>query len=343
MAILRANEIDRFITKIPDEIAGVLIYGPNEGRINQLSTEIVKSVIGSLDDPFNLVMLNEGQLKESRGLLRDEMLALSFTGDRKVIWIKEPGPAFTRQISGLFEEDSAGNLLVVQTGQLKKTATLRKYFEQSKQATSIACYEDTLRDLTGLIIQKAKSDGKEINAATINFLVETVGTDRSLLLSELEKLLNFCANTIEITISDVEALSGDPLYGNMDELCDLTLTGDVKASTSRFHHLTASGIAAAQILNLLSIHLARLQKFRIDIDKGQSAEIAVKSARPPIFFKRQPTVKRQLLIWQSIALKKANSIVFEAIVLTRKNADLAESICERALITLGKMAQSASR
>ncbi len=41
MAVLRANEIGRFIAKPPIGIVGVLIYGPNEGRVSGISASIV--------------------------------------------------------------------------------------------------------------------------------------------------------------------------------------------------------------------------------------------------------------------------------------------------------------
>ena len=343
MGVLRAGNIDSFIQNPPAEIIGVLVYGPNEGRIADISSRIVKSVLGSLDDPFNLVFLNEAQLKETPGLLHDEMLSLSFTGGRKVVWVKDPGTAFTRQLSGFFDNADNENLLVVQAGPLKKTAAIRKQFEGSKQAMCIPCYEDTIRDLAGLMNMTVSAVGKKIEPPTINALIESVGPDRALLLSEIEKLLSFCADATQISTDDVQALSGDPLVSSLDDICDLTFIGDVHGCTSTFRQLTASGIVSAQILNMLSNHLTRLQKFRIDIDKGQNAENVVKSARPPVFFKRQAVFKRQLMIWHTSALKKALAITFEAILMTRQNADLADSICERALITLSKTAQANSR
>jgi len=343
MAVLRAGDIDNFIKNPPPDISGVLIYGPNEARIAEIAEQIVKSVIGSLDDPFNLVFLNESQFKESPGILRDEMLSISFTGDRKVIWMKDPGAAFTRQLTGLFDESLSDNLMIVQTGQLSKSAAIRKQFESSRRAICIPCYEDTPRDLIALINVKINSENKKMNATTAALLIESVGPDRGLLLSELEKLINFCAGSNEITSNDVEALSSDPLTSNLDEICDLAFTGNVNGCTSKFRQLSASGVQGPQIINMLSTHLTRLQKFRVDLDKGQNADSLIKNARPPVFFKRQASFKRQLAIWSSPMLKKALAIMFDAILLTRQNADLADSICERALITLSKTAQANSR
>lgn len=343
MATLRANEVERFVQNPPDNIAGVLIYGPNEGRIAEISTAIVKSIIGSLDDPFNLVILNESQLKDTPGLLNDEMLALSFTGNRKLIWVKDPGAAFTRQLSGFSDQPVGGNLLLVQAGALKKTAAVRKTFETSKQATCIACYEDTARDLATVITQKLHEEGKSIDSSAIQELIESTGTNRLLILAELEKIISFCANETQITTQHIEALSSDPLGGSMDDLLDLTLIGDVAGCTSSFRFLISSGVLPAQILVMLSTQLTRLQKFRLLMDKGQNADSVIKNARPPVFFKKQAITKRQLTIWHHKSLEKALTIVFEAILLTRQNACLAESVCERALIALSKTAQANMR
>lgn len=339
MATLRAGEINGFAKNPPDNIAGVLIYGPNEGRIAEISARIVKSVTGELDDPFNLVNLSESQLKETLGLLRDEMQAISFTGGRKVIWIKDPGAAFTRQLTGLFDEQSGDNLLVVQAGPLKKSSAVRKTFENSNIATSIACYEDTARDLAELIARKVKEEGKTIDVISIGALIESVGTNRSLILSEVEKLLLFGSGQSAISIENVKALCSDPLGGTLDDLLDMTLTGDVTGCTSKFRDLASSGIQPAQILSVLSGQLTRLQRFRLDINKGQSIESVVKNARPPIFFKKQDITRKQLSTWHDSILEKALKIVYEAIFLTRQNPNLAESLCERALIALSKTAK----
>ena len=343
MTVLRPGEIEQFISNPPSDISGILIYGPNEGRIADISSRIVKTIIGSLDDPFNLVFLNENQMKETPGILRDEMLSMSFTGDRKVIWVRDPGAAFTRQLSGFFDESTSENLLVVQAGQLNKSSAIRKQFEKAKQTACFACYEDTIKDLAVLINLKITSENKTIDTQATNLLIQSVGTDRALLLSEVEKLLNFCADTDKITTWDVELLSSDPITSNLDDICDLTLNGDVKGCTSKFRQISDSGIQPSQVLNILSNHLTRLQRFRIDIEKGQNADNIVRSARPPVFFKRQPAIKRQLTIWNSTTLKKALAIIFEAILLTRQNADLSQSICERALITLSKSARANAR
>ncbi len=343
MATLKPGEVDRFSKNPPANIAGVLIYGPNQSRIAEIATNIVKSVIGTLDDPFNLVHLSENQLKDQSGLLHDEMLAISFTGGRKVVWIKDPGAAFSRQLSGIFGEGPDENLLVVQAGPLTKSSGLRKNFEAATQAVCIPCYEDTARDLAVLITQKITDSSKQIDPGAVNLLIESVGTDRALILSEVEKLLLFCADKETVSSEDISVLSGDPLGGSLDDLVERTLVGDIAGSTNRFRELNSSGIQPAQILVTLANQLTRLQKFRLDIDKGQNLDMVIKSARPPIFFKKQPTTKRQLTIWQIPALEKALTIVFEAILLTRQNANLAESVCERALITIGKTAQKYMR
>jgi len=342
MVVLRANEIERFIAEPPARINGVLIYGPNEGRVSDISSSIVKSVLGSLDDPFNLVHLSDTQLKEAPGILRDEMLALSFTGGRKVIWIKNPGVVLNKQLLEFFKSPKSENLLVIQTGQLKKPASLRKQFEAAKSAICIPCYEDSRQDLKLLISEHAKSAGKSINADTIEILLNSVGADRALIAREMEKLVLFLGERKEISINDIELLCADPLEGSLDDICDAALIGDIVKCTRQFHHLISSGIQAAQILNTVLSHLMRLQKYRIDIEKGQSITNVIKGSRPPIFFKRQGAINRQLQIWYSSSLSNALKNTFKAISQTRENPALADSICERTLIALSKRAQSYS-
>jgi DNA polymerase-3 subunit delta len=343
MAVLKPHEIEQFIKSPDDGISAILLYGTNEGRIKNIATRIVKSIIGSLDDPFNLVFLNETQLKDTPGLLRDEALALSFTGGKKVIRVTDPGPAFTRQLSGFLDENTSTNLLLVETGNLTKTSAVRKAFEKSAHSLAIAFYDDNPRDLANLIAQQAGENQISIDSVATSFLIETVGINRSILLSELNKLFSYCALSKTITVQDIQAICNDPLNNSLDELVDFTLVGDLVHSIDRFQQLVSSGVDPVKILNVIGYHLHRLQTFRVNADKSGNLEQAIRSARPPVFFIRQPVVKRQVFLWQQKSLKRAISGVFEAIILTRQNAELSEKICERTIISLSKTAEIAAR
>ncbi len=340
MAIFKPTDLHLFTKQKNPQVSAILLFGPNEAKIKAAAKQIALTIVDSLDDPFSVDSLEEKQIKETPGLLRDEAMSLSFIGDSKVITIKDPGPASVKQIPDYLSVTDTQNVLIVEAGNLTKTAALRKIFEKAKNAACIAFYDDTPAELVSFVIQQFLQFGKTIDQSNSRALVESVGNHRGLIEQEIEKLLNFCGPNNEITLSDIEALSGDPLADSIETLCDAAILGQSADALKQIEQLALSGTQPAQILNVISIHLMRLLAMKAEQDKGQPIDNLIRYSRPPIFFKRQPIVKRQISSWRSSTLKNGQKIVFDAIAQTRKNPELALTVCERTILNLGRLSRA---
>jgi DNA polymerase-3 subunit delta len=62
----------------------------------------------------------------------------------------------------------------------------------------------------------------------------------------------------------------------------------------------------------------------------------VKQARPPVFFRRQRLVTAQLRAWGLSDLVTAGSTLSANVLAARQNADLAEAIAGRCLLSLAR-------
>ncbi len=344
MSVLKtSSDIDRFVLKPDPKIVAVMAYGPNSGLVSNIIHRLAKSVAGSLDDPFNVVVLDETQLKDTPGILRDEALALSFTGGRKVVWIRETGPWLGQQLENLLSDDTSANLVIIEADNLPKTNAARKLMEKSKSAICIPCYEDSPQQLIQLVMAESKNSGFQIEPKAAGLFIEFIGLNREIILSELDKLQSYCFDSKVISVDDVSEICNDPMLTTLEGMIDSALIGDVSKATRKFRQLNESGILAAQILNRISMQIANLLKFRNDTENGKSVDMAMRSGRPPIFFKRQATVRKQITIWSSQKLKTAQDLVFSATLLTRNEPSISDEICERAIISLGKMARANMR
>ena len=78
------------------------------------------------------------------------------------------------------------------------------------------------------------------------------------------------------------------------------------------------------------------------MDGGANADTAVRGARPPIFFKRQSAVISQLKKFDAPELLSMQQSLAAATFQTRKNADLADAVAGRALLSLARLARSKS-
>lgn len=338
MAIWKPKQIESFIARPDDQTVAILLHGPNDGKISETANRITAAICPDANDPFSVVFLKQEQLRENPGLLRDEALSMSFTQNRKVIRIQRPGPDATKQFTALLAENILGNLVVIEADNLKKGTALRKTIEQAQNAAALACYEDTAADSRSLIHQMVKAAGKEIENAAVQRLTENFGTNRFLLKSELDKLLSYCLSADLIHLADVEILCNDAMESGLETICDLVLTGQATRSLQQFENLSDVNFASTQLLNSLHYSMTRLTKLRFLVDTGKTADIAIKSARPPIFFKRHDIVRRQLKHWTVAKLKSAETVVFTSLRATREHPELAKYFAERALMNIAVIA-----
>jgi len=340
MAIYKLTDIQRLTQPNDNFVSAILLFGPNEAKIRLTARQIIINIVGSLDDPFSIDTLEEKQIKDAPGILRDQAMSMSFTGDRKIIYIKEPGPSTIKQIPDYLTVKETKNILLIEASNLTKSAALRKLFEKSKNAACIAFYDDTPAELINFITEQCAKFNKKIDQTTARVLVESVGNHRGLIEQEIEKLINYCQQADQITIDDIKLLSGDPLAESIENLCDTAILGQSDEALVQVEQLILTGTQAAQILNVISMHLVRLLSMKSQQNNGQPIDNLIRYARPPIFFKRQQLVKRQLTSWQSKSLKAALKTVFQAIAQTRRNPELSFTICERTILNLGRLSRT---
>lgn len=340
MSILKGSAIEAFVRTPRADIKALLIYGLDVGRVREIAEAVVRSVIGSPDDPFRLTRLSDDQLFADPGLLGDEARSLSFTGGRRVVWVGQAGRGFQKACEIYLSDPGGESLIVAESGALPKSSKVRNLFERADAAAIIACYEDDVDDLRSLATRSAAKAGLVIDEDALELVVERIGSDRALSRSEIDKLLLYCHGQKRIELADVAAVCGDVSALSMDELLDATLEGDGAEACRRFSQLTEGGSSPSSVLSALGSHLGRLQELRVEVDQGKSRDAAIRALRPPLHFRRQARIGRQLATWNATALDEAMRTVLDATVETRELPVLDHAIAERALLSLARRAQA---
>ena len=340
MAIVRAEGFDAILRRLPPKLAAILIYGSDAGAVRELAKTAVTRIAGSLDDPFNVVRLEETVLAADQGRLADEFGALSMMGGSRAVWVTGADAAFLKSVEPLLAGQSPGSLIVAEASILAKASKLRTLFEKSERAIIVPVYEDGAESLHELIDRALQRDGLTIEADARARLASLLGADRALSRQEIEKLALYCLGNKTVRLEDVEAVSGDASAADTDDIVDAVFGGDGSAADRWFTALTAGTIDAGRIVSIVLQHAARLQGFKIDIDKGQPAEALLRAQRPPIFFKRHAAIQAQLRIWDLDSLLAAGATVSASILQMRQYPALAEAIANRALLALARNARA---
>jgi DNA polymerase-3 subunit delta len=336
MTALRPAGLEGFLRKPDAAVGALLIYGEEPDAVRELAQRAVKKFAGSLDDPFTVSVMQDSDLSGDPARLADEVQSISMFGGSKAVWVKDAGDSFLKAVLPILDGKISGNFVVAEAGTLGKSSQLRAAFEKSSHALIVPLYEAESAEVAGMVEQMLAKDDLQIGQEALHRFIELAGTSRGLVRREAEKLALYCLGRQRVSLEDVEAVCGNDTGATADDLADAVFSGDVQDADRIYHDLVRGGSDAGRLLSAVHGQALRLQEFRVAIDRGAQAEQVVKSARPPVFFKRQRTVMTQLRNWSLGDLVTAANTLGANILSARQNAVLAEAIAGRCLLSLAR-------
>lgn len=341
MTVLKAAEIDRFVASPPDSGGMVLVFGPDSGLVSERATRLVKKACEGDDDPFNLVKIDASDIGSDPNRLIDEVLTVPLFGGRRIIWVKD---ASSRNLNPAVEPvlklDDWQTLVVLEAGDIKKGAGLRKLIEGHRRAVALPCYADGDRGIDHLIDEETREAGLTITREARAALHSLLGGDRMASRGELKKLCLYALGKGRIESEDIEAIIGDASAFETSELIDAAASGDLTSLDHGLERLADAGSKASVIANQALKHFQHLHRMRIDVDQGRNAQAVIDGQRPPIFFSRKANFAQQLRIWALPDLEKAMDILRDATRISRLNDPLGVPVLSEALLKLGRAARA---
>jgi DNA polymerase-3 subunit delta len=342
MAVLKAERLASYLRERDPAIHALLIYGGDLGAVRERAVTVIEANGVRPDDPFNPVIIADQALIANPGLLADEVAAIPMFGGRRIVWIRDAGQGLVKALEPLLDRPVSG-LVVAESDSLAKSSKLRQLFERSSSTLAVALYDDIAKDYDGLIASILSEPGLELTDDARHHLKDLLGTDRRLARSELEKLATFAHGRRVIDIADIDAVCGDTASATLDETLDRALEGETTAAARALARLAAAGETGGRILSGAIQTLAALDRFRSEIDRGGSLDQALRSARPPVFFQRQPSIRRQLRLWDAPALQSAAATVHAAVTEIRQRPALETPLAERTILALARRAETQRR
>jgi len=341
VTVLKAAEIDRFVTNPPDGGAVVLVFGPDTGLVSERATRLVAKASEGDSDPFNLIKIDAAELSSDPNRLIDEVLTVPLFGGRRIVWVKDAsGKNLNPALEPVLNLDDWETFVVLEGGDIKKGAGLRKLVETHKRAVALPCYADNDRGIDQLIDEETREAGLTITREARTALHSLLGGDRMASRGELKKLCLYALGKGRIDSEDIEAIIGDASAFEMSELIDAAASGDIATLDHGLERLSEAGSKASIVANQALKHFQQLHRMRIDVDKGKPAQAVIDGQRPPIFFSRKPKFSQQLRIWSLRDLERAMDILSDATRISRLNDPLGVPVLSEALLKLGRAARA---
>lgn len=283
----------------------ILLYGPDGGLVRERGESLARLVVDDLADPFRVGELTGERIADDPARLADEAAALSLSGGRRVVRVRPAGNEAAEAFAGFFKHPVGDALVVVEAGELDGRSALRKLFETAANAAAIACYRDEGRDLSGVIRDTLAGFKVTAEAAAAEWLAERLGGDRQVTRSELEKLALYVGAGNTATLADARACVGDSADIDLDDLVNATARGDAAALERALDRLWAEGATPIRILRAAQRHFTRLHLCAGLVAGGREESSAMKSLRPPVFWKEVASFRLQLRRWPLAKLPHA--------------------------------------
>jgi DNA polymerase-3 subunit delta len=340
---IATSRIEAFLRKPEPAIRAVLLYGPDAGLVHERARALVAMIAGDVADPFRVAELTAAQLREDPARLQDEARAMSLTGGRRAVWVREAGDALADSLAALLGDAGGDSLTVVEAGELSPRSKLRLLFEAAENAAALPCYVDDGGALEDVIVATLAARGLAPSPDALAYLAASLGGDRMLVRAELEKLALYAAGAGEINLEDAAACVGDGAEVTLEDLAFAAGAGDQPALARAIARAEEEGASPITVLRAVARHFERLHLAAAMVETGLPADRAMKSLRPPVFFRREASFRAQLALWRTADLARAIESLTAAEVDCKTTAYPAATICARALAALASRAGRAPR
>ncbi|MHA1565987.1 MAG: DNA polymerase III subunit delta [Alphaproteobacteria bacterium] len=334
-----ANQVDAFLRQPKAQATTVLVYGPDTGLVQERITALLRIFLPKTADPFALVELTPDRIRTDPALLHDEVAALTFSGNRKVVLLRETGDELAPLCGELLEHWPSDGILLLAAGNLPARSKLRRVYENAHNAAALPCFADEGEGLRRLIGSIMAEHDVRIDHEAEAYLCERLGGDRAVTRSELEKVALYGGPGAQITLADAIACIGDSAAHNQDDLTFAVAAGDYGRLETNLSRLWHENTAAVTIIRAQQRHIHRLLRTRAAMAAGANAEMAMKKLQPPVFWKYRGAFLSQTKQWSIPRLSAALGLLTEAELQAKTTGIPDRAACSRALMATAQLAR----
>jgi DNA polymerase III subunit delta len=338
MVAVKSGNADAFLAK-PERLPHVvLIFGEDSGLVGERVRALIRASVDNPDDPFSLVRLDGDEIAGDPARLMDEVQTIPLFGGRRAVWIRAGGRNFAPAVEAVLALPKSECRIVIEAGDLRRTAPLRALCERAKNAAAVPCYADNEATLERLIDAEMRNAGLSLKPEARHLLVTLLGGDRAASRSEINKLVLYAHGRGEIGVDDVNAVVSDASDLALDELIDTAFAGRTPQLDVLISKVRDAGTPVGSIFFAVQRQLAQLHKWRTAMEAGELS--SVDRAMPPVHFSRKDLVEIALKQWSAERLGNAMTAFADAVLTSRKTPSVAQAVAERALLSVSRQANA---
>lgn len=287
-------KIQDFKNKLKQGISGlpscVAVYGEDAGQVRILSRQAADLVVPGLQDPFRVDRLSFDRLAQEPQLLAEVSATIPFGEGKRLVLVDDGVPESASQLKGLqealsiyLENPSPTAVVVLALPYIEKTSPLVKAIDKSAAAWGVRCYLAKQGFLKNDIIGFFQQNNKRVDSQALDFLMENLGNDAAVTLSELGKLDLYTQGKLMISLEDcLQTVTSAPSI-NLYKLCDAIGHRDLALCELLLDEMLEDTDEYPLVLSVLYRHLKRIAECQ-QIAKNEAVHYsdAVTRLRPPV-------------------------------------------------------------
>jgi DNA polymerase-3 subunit delta len=335
--IIKENQLIQSFKEQKTNYVPLLLYGSNEGLIRENYNKL-KNIFNQAS--YEEISVIGKSISEQPEILIDEIKTVSMFNDHKIITIDQPIDKNVEIFEEAFAMLPSNTLIIVLASNLKKTSKIRKFFENSKNLFACANYEDDLRSNSQQIQTLEKYIGKTLNKDIKNYLNQNLSSDRMISNHEVDKiiLLYYENNTIP-ELEEIKLIFNDNSDLGLSKISQLAFSGKPNKVSINLNRIFAEGVNPIAVVRTMLNYVQRIQVTQIALRKTNDFESAIKSLKPPVFWKDKDNFKLHCKKWPINETILNFNLLVNTELSCKADYNLTNILCERALINIAVRGQ----
>ena len=279
----------------------ILLHGKNDGLKKKFFNDL-------LLDKNSFYNYDEKEILENTNEFIQGLNSKSFFETKKIIIIKRGTDKIISILSEIISKGYQDTIIIVISENLEKKSKLRIFFEKQKNCICVAFYPDNNQTLMGVAYDFLKKKNIIISSSDLNLIIERINGDREALLTELEKIEFYTKNSKKITSEKIAKLTNLIENYDISELVDNCLANNKKKTEKILIENKFNNEDCIIIIRTFLNKLKKILNISQEFEKNKNLDLAISSAKPPIFWKHKDITKKQIL---NLSEKKIFEIIYE--------------------------------
>lgn len=331
---IKPAQLASFCRNPNTDIKCIILFGTNEGLINEWQNKCALAVCEDLNDAFRYSSFEMGQISSDGGEVYGEYHAQSLMGGRRVVVIKNADNNIYPIVKSMLPETKSENLLIISSTSLNTRSSLISWAKERDDIYVVACYEERDDNLAQSAAQMLSERGLRASPDTVQFLASKLSPDHKLNVAEIDKLALYLGDNKNVSIDDVRAVVSDIAGADYEDLCYFVAGGNTLKACAMFERFIKEGAEPASIMRQISYHFLKLLTISTLIAQGKTTEEALKTLRPQLMFYRKDDFLRQLRIWNKERILSALSMLYDCERDCKTTSIPAENVAEYCILRI---------